>query len=127
MAVVERWPLVEVRLFTQERVGITVKIPKISPSKYKPPKPVTQNHPSKYKPPPGVCTWKIALKYKGKQNKNGKFIPNTKLAQSILKRRFLSVDKPLQKYAPQKGPLKYISPRGLFAEFYGILDFPADF
>ena len=34
------------------------KIPKISPSKYKPPKPVTQktpplNCPSKYKPPPG--------------------------------------------------------------------------
>ena len=33
------------------------KIPKISPAKYK---------------PPGACTWKIALKYKVKQSKNGK-------------------------------------------------------
>ena len=42
------------------------KIPKISPSMYKPPKLVTQkdpplNSPSKYKLP-GACTWKIALK-----------------------------------------------------------------
>ena len=29
------------------------------------------NRPSKYKPP-GYCTWKIALKYKVKQSKNGK-------------------------------------------------------
>ena len=34
------------------------KIPKISPSMYDP------------------CTWKIALKYKVKQNKNGKFTSN---------------------------------------------------
>ena len=59
------------------------KIPKISPSKYKPPKPVKPiknpplNHPSKYKPP-GACTWKIALKYKVKQSKNGKFTSNYK-------------------------------------------------
>ena len=54
----------------------------MSPSKYKPPKPVTQknpplNCPSKYKPP-GACTWKIALKYKVKQSKNGKFTSNYK-------------------------------------------------
>ena len=42
------------------------KIPKISPSKYKPP------------PPPGACTWKIALKYKVKQSKNFKFTSNYK-------------------------------------------------
>ena len=58
------------------------KIPKISPSKYKPPKPVTQknpplNRPSKYKPP-GACTRKIALKYKLKESKNGKFTSNHK-------------------------------------------------
>ena len=58
------------------------KIPKISPSKYRPPKPVTQktlplNRPSKYKPP-GTCTWKIALKYIVKQSKNGRFIPSYK-------------------------------------------------
>ena len=33
------------------------------------------NRPSKYKPP-GVCTWKIALKYKVKQSKNGKLTSN---------------------------------------------------
>ena len=42
------------------------KIPKISPSKYKPPqirnaKNPPLNRPSKYKPP-GACTWKIVLK-----------------------------------------------------------------
>ena len=28
--------------------------------------------------PPGGCTWKIALKYKVKQSKNGKFTSNYK-------------------------------------------------
>ena len=37
------------------------KIPKISPSKYK---------------PLGTCNWKIALKYIVKQSKNGRFIPS---------------------------------------------------
>ena len=54
------------------------------------------NRPSKYKPP-GACTWKIALKYKVKQSKNGKFNSTIRLAQLILKRKFPSVDKPLQK------------------------------
>ena len=27
---------------------------------------------------PGACTWKIALKYKVKQSKNGKFLSNYK-------------------------------------------------
>ena len=58
------------------------KIPKISPSKYKPPKPVTQknpplNRPSKYESP-GAWTRKIALKYKVKQSKNGKFASSYK-------------------------------------------------
>ena len=35
------------------------------------------NRPSKEKPP-GACTWKIALKYKVKQSKNGKFPSNYK-------------------------------------------------
>ena len=52
------------------------------PSKYKPPKHVTQknpplNRPSKYKPR-GACTWKIALKYKVKRSKTGKFTFNYK-------------------------------------------------
>ena len=37
------------------------------------------NHPSKYKPP-GACTWKIVLKYKVKQSKNGKFTSNYRVS-----------------------------------------------
>ena len=58
------------------------KIPKISPSMYKPlqkkapqngnAKNPPLNRPSQYKPP-GACTLKIALKYRVKQSKNGKF------------------------------------------------------
>ena len=47
--------------------------------------------------PPGACTWKITLKYKVKQSKNGKFTSNYKaIAQSIKKRKFSSVNKPLR-------------------------------
>ena len=58
------------------------KIPKISPSKYKPPKPVTRknpplNGPSKHKPP-GDLNSEIVLKYEAKQSKNGKFTSNYK-------------------------------------------------
>ena len=35
------------------------------------------NRPSKYKPL-GACNWKIALKYKVKESKNGKFTSNYK-------------------------------------------------
>ena len=54
------------------------------------------NRPSKYKPPPGPCTWKIALKYKVKQSKTVNLLSTIRLAQSILKRKFPSVDKPLR-------------------------------
>ena len=47
--------------------------------------------------PPGACTWKIALKYKVKQSKNGKFTSNYKASPIDLKCKFSSVDKPLQK------------------------------
>ena len=58
------------------------KIPKISPSKYKLSKLVTQKNPplnrsSKYKPLGGLYL-EIALKYKVKQSKNGKFPSNFK-------------------------------------------------
>ena len=58
------------------------KIPKISPSMYKPSKLVTQknrplNRHSKYKPPGGLYV-EIAVKYKVKQSKNGKFPSNFK-------------------------------------------------
>ena len=71
------------------------KIPKISPSKYKPPKLVTQKSPPLNRP----------SVYEVKQTKNGKFPSSYKLAQLTLKRKFPSVDKPLQKETPQKGPL----------------------
>ena len=45
------------------------------------------------------------------------FLPTIRLVQSILKRKFPSVDKPLQKQAPEKGPLKNISPRAYFRNF----------
>ena len=83
------------------------KIPKIGPSlhptEYKPPPPqlVTKKTLHEITPPnispPGACTCKIALKYKVKQSKNGKFPSNYKLAQSILKRNLPSVHKPLKK------------------------------
>ena len=56
------------------------KISKISPSKYKSPKPVTRNTLPLIAPPnispPGACTWKFALNYKVKQSKNGIFTSN---------------------------------------------------
>jgi len=33
--------------------------------------------------PPGACTWKIALKYKVRRRKNGKFTSNYKLTHAI--------------------------------------------
>ena len=60
------------------------------------------NRPSKYKPP-GACTWKIALKYKVKQSKNGKFTSNYKASpidfetQISLRGISPSKNKPLRK------------------------------
>ena len=49
---------------------------------YKPPKPVTWKPLRSIAPPnaspPGACNWKIALEYKEKQSKNGKFTSNYK-------------------------------------------------
>ena len=47
--------------------------------------------------PLGGLYLEISLKYKVNQSKNGKFPSNYKLTQSILKRRFPSVHKPLKK------------------------------
>ena len=79
------------------------KIPKISLSIYKPPQTRNAKNPllnrlSKYKPP-GTCTWKIALKYRVKHSKkNVNLLPTIRLTQSISKRKFPSVDKPLRIY-----------------------------
>ena len=51
------------------------KIPKVSPPNHNAKNPPL-NHSSKCKPL--ACTWKIALKYKVKQSKNGKFTSNCK-------------------------------------------------
>ena len=54
------------------------------------------NRPSKHKPSWGLVLG-ISFKYKVKQSKNGKFTSNhLRLAQSILKHKFPSVDKPLR-------------------------------
>ena len=67
---------------------------------YKPPKPVTQKTLRSIAPPnislPGVLYLEIALKYKVKQRKTVNFLPRMRLAQSILKRKFPSVHKPLR-------------------------------
>ena len=66
---------------------------------YKPPKLVTQKTLREIAPPnispAGRWFWKIALKYRVKQSKNGKSPSNYKLAQSILKRKLPPVHKPL--------------------------------
>ena len=64
------------------------KIPKISASMDKPPPPPP--------PPRGGLYLEIALKYKVKQSKDGKFPSNFKASQSILKRKFPSVGKRLR-------------------------------
>ena len=75
------------------------KIPKISPSM------CPQNRNAKTSPP-NISPWggggglylEFALEYKVyKQSKNGKFPSHCKLRQSILKRKFPSVHKPLKK------------------------------
>ena len=47
--------------------------------------------------PPGGLYSEFALEYKVKQSKNGKYPSHYKPAQSILKCKFPSIDKPLQK------------------------------
>ena len=53
------------------------------------------------------------------------FLPTIRLAQSILKRKSPSVDKPLRtlaplKISPSKRAFEKYKPRGLFSEFYGM-------
>ena len=47
--------------------------------------------------PSGSLYLEFAIEYKVKQSKNGKFSSHYKLPQSILKRKFPSVHKPLKK------------------------------
>ena len=69
---------------TSDNVSIVKyrKIPKISLSKFKPPQTGNAKTLRLIAPPnislPGACTWKIALKYKLKPSKNGKFTSNYK-------------------------------------------------
>ena len=78
---------------------------------------IPQISPSKYKPPSRGLYLEIALKCKVKQRKTVNILPRIRLAQSILKLKFPSVHKPLQKEAPQKRPLKNISPGAYFRNF----------
>ena len=54
------------------------------------------NRPSKYKPPGGLYL-EIALKYKVKQSKNGKFPSNYKASPIDFETQISPVDKPLKK------------------------------
>ena len=57
-----------------------------------------------------------------KHAKTVNFLPTIRVAQSILRRKFPSEDKPLQIKAPQKEPLKNISPGAYFRNFTVILN-----
>ena len=105
------------------------KIPKISPSKYKPPKPLTQKTLREIAPPnispPGACTWKIALKYKLKQRENSKFTSNYKASPidcetQISLHRYAPTNISPSKNKPLKRAFEKYKPQGLFSEFYGI-------
>ena len=69
--------------------------------------------------PPGACTWKIALKYKVKQSKNGKFTSNYK-ASPIEFETQISVRRAPPNISPSKRAFEKCKPRGLFSEFYGF-------
>ena len=82
----------------------------MSPSNYKPPKMVTQKTLREIAPPNisplGGFYLEFVLEYRVKQSKIGKFPSHYKLAQSILKRKFPSVPKPLRISAPPNKTLK---------------------
>ena len=48
------------------------------------------------------------------------FLPTVRLAQSISKHKFPCIEKPLQIYAAQKGPLKSISPGAYLRNFTDV-------
>ena len=50
------------------------------------------------------------------------FLPSIRLVLLILRHKFPSKDKPLQKQAPQKGPLKNISTGTYFRNFTVPID-----
>ena len=70
--------------------------------------------------PPGAFNWKIILKYKVKQAKTVNLLPTIRLAQSMMRRKFPSVDKPPTKINPWKRAFEKYKSLGLFSEFYGI-------
>ena len=49
-----------------------------------------------FKPLPGASTWKIALKYKVKQSKNGKFNSNYKASPIDFETQIPSIHRPLR-------------------------------
>ena len=64
----------------------------------------------------------FALEYKVKQSKNGKSPSHHKLAQLILKRKFSSVHKRLQKISPLIKAFEECKLRSLFSDFYDLHD-----
>ena len=62
------------------------------------------------------CTWKIALKYKVKQSKNGKCSSNYNASPIDFETQIS-----LRRKAPRKGPLKNVSPRAYFCNFMVVI------
>ena len=110
--------LLNVAVFQSKNYG---KIPKISPSKKKPPQTCNPKNLSL----PRDLYLKIALKYKVKQRKTVNFLPRRGLGQSILKRKFPSLHKPRPNISPSKRAFEKHKSWGLFSEFYGIRPHPS--
>ena len=69
---------------------------------------------------PGACTWKIDLKYKVKQSKNGKFTFKYKASPIDFETQISLRRKTYPNISPSKRAFEKYKPRGLFSEFYGI-------
>ena len=63
----------------------------------------------------------IALKYKVKQSKNGKFTSNYKASPIDFETQISLRIKALPKISPSKRAFEKYTPRGLFSELYGTL------
>ena len=65
------------------------------------------------------CTWKIALKYKVKQSKNGKCSSNYNASPIDFETQISLRRKAPPKISPSKRAFEKCKPQGLFLQFYG--------
>ena len=71
--------------------------------------------------PPGGLYLEIALKYKVKQSKNGKFPSNYKASPIDFETQISLPRQAPPKISPSKRAFEKYNPRGLFSEFYSML------